>query len=306
LAQSDSLPPPGQVVDVGSYALHYLLMGDAQTGPTVVLENSRGSDHMEWFHIQREVASFAPVLSYDHAGLGWSQPSPHTPTPDRIAHDLHALLTCAAIKGPYISVGASAGGIYARRFVYHYRDSVAGLVLVDSAHENQESRFPPAYLEARQPMHDEIHAMLEKNASLTHEELVALYCEQYPGLFSESGPYPPDILAQIIDRLTPECMAASRDETLALDDFLRSGQEPAPLGDLPLIVLQATQRPPVPGIPGELPAMAHQVWLTLQAELAALSTASALIPVECGHAIARQKPEVVIAAIRQMVGQAGS
>lgn len=301
MTQPHPLQPPGQVVDIGGYSLHFLLMGDTHAGPTVILESTRGSEHIEWFRIQRQVASFARVLSYDRAGLGWSQPSPHVPTPDRIAHDLHALLTRAAINGPYILVGASAGGIYVRRFAYHYRDSVAGLVLVDSAHENQESRFPPAYIEARLPQSKEIHADLEKAASLTHSELVEMYRVNYPSLFSESGPYPPDIRAQIIDRLTPESMVASRDETLALDEFLCSGQEPAPLGDLPLIVLEATLRPPVPGIPQELSAMAHQVWLTLQAELAALSTAGTLIPVECGHAIAMQKPDAVIAAIRQIV-----
>ena len=301
MTQSPPLPPPGQLVDVGGYALHYLLMGETHNGPTVILVSTRGSEHLEWFRIQREVASFARVLSYDRAGLGWSQPSSHTPTPDQTARDLHDLLTRAAIDGPYIVVGASAGGIYARRFVTRYPDGVAGLVLVDSAHEAQESRFPPAYIAARQPQRDEMHAALEKTASLTHAELVEKYRVEFPILFTETGPFPPDIGAQIVDRLTPECMAAGRDETLALDAFLSSGQEPAPLGDLPLIVLEATQRPPVPGIPDDLNAAAHQVWLSLQAELAALSTAGTLIPVDCGHAIAMLKPDVVIEAIRQMV-----
>jgi pimeloyl-ACP methyl ester carboxylesterase len=46
-------------------------------------------------------------------------------------HELHALLDKAGIPGPYVLVGHSYGGNVARLYVAHYREQVAGMVLVD-------------------------------------------------------------------------------------------------------------------------------------------------------------------------------
>jgi pimeloyl-ACP methyl ester carboxylesterase len=59
-----------------------------------------------------------------------------------MALELHALLTKAGIPGPYILVGHSLGGPVARQFAVKYPAEVAGLVMVDSAHEQQIKYFP--------------------------------------------------------------------------------------------------------------------------------------------------------------------
>jgi pimeloyl-ACP methyl ester carboxylesterase len=48
------------------------------------------------------------------------------------AHELRLLLQGAGVKGPYVVVGASAGGPLARIFARQFRDDVAGMVLVDA------------------------------------------------------------------------------------------------------------------------------------------------------------------------------
>ena len=53
-----------------------------------------------------------------------------------IVADLHALLTAAAIPGPYVLAGHSFGGLVARLYAATYPDEVVGLVLVDAAHED--------------------------------------------------------------------------------------------------------------------------------------------------------------------------
>jgi len=57
-----------------------------------------------------------------------------------MAADLHALLTAAEIPPPYVLAGHSIGGIVARRFCARHPEAVAGIVLLDSSHENQMLR----------------------------------------------------------------------------------------------------------------------------------------------------------------------
>src|SRR5262245_38703587 len=69
-------PPPGHMVDVGGYQMHYISMGTpSQTKPTVVLDAGMGEFSLDWSLVQPEIAQFAHVISYDRTGLGWSDAS---------------------------------------------------------------------------------------------------------------------------------------------------------------------------------------------------------------------------------------
>jgi hypothetical protein len=61
-------------------------------------------------------------------------------TADEIVADLHGLLHAASIREPYVLVAHSIGGIYTRKYADLYLAEVAGVVLVDSAHEEQFTR----------------------------------------------------------------------------------------------------------------------------------------------------------------------
>jgi pimeloyl-ACP methyl ester carboxylesterase len=58
-----------------------------------------------------------------------------------ISNELHLLLDMAGIKGPYVLVGHSFGGFNVRLFANAYPKDTAGLVLVDSSHEQQFERL---------------------------------------------------------------------------------------------------------------------------------------------------------------------
>src|SRR5207253_3292277 len=75
------------------------------------------------------------------AGVGWSDPPFAPRTSTSIADDLHELLHRASVAPPYVLVGSSIGGEYARVFTAKYPTEVAGLVLVDSSHPDQHE--PP-------------------------------------------------------------------------------------------------------------------------------------------------------------------
>jgi pimeloyl-ACP methyl ester carboxylesterase len=83
---------------------------------------------------------FADVCSYDRLGLGRSDKLGVAHTADEIVADLHGLLHAASIREPYVLVAHSIGGIYSRKYADLYPAEVAGIVLVDSAHEDQFTR----------------------------------------------------------------------------------------------------------------------------------------------------------------------
>jgi pimeloyl-ACP methyl ester carboxylesterase len=127
-------PAPGRLVDVGGYRLHLNCTGNIS--PTVVLIAGAGDFSFDWGLVQADVTRFARVCSYDRAGFAWSDPGPTPNTMRQEAYELHALLRAAGIKGPYVLVGHSIGGLIARIYAEHYATEVSGIVLVDATHED--------------------------------------------------------------------------------------------------------------------------------------------------------------------------
>ena len=122
-------PPPGRLIGLGSHRLHLLESG--RGSPTIVLEAGLMSTVLSWSGLQRELAGSFRVVSYDRAGLGWSDMGPMPRTADRIVDELHALLERAAIPPPYVLVGHSFGGLTMPLFAARFPDEVSGVVLVD-------------------------------------------------------------------------------------------------------------------------------------------------------------------------------
>ena len=112
---------------------------DGQAGSTkatVVLIAGGGRTAKDWSKVQPAVSRFARVCSYDRAGLGKSdQAASKLQSVDEIVDDLHELLQASGETGPFILVGHSIAGIYVRTFVTRFPGDVAGLVFVDSSHE---------------------------------------------------------------------------------------------------------------------------------------------------------------------------
>ncbi len=151
-------------LDVGGYKLYINCEGRALKGvPVVVMDAGMGNSSESWLGIQPKVAEFSRVCIYDRAGLGNSDPSTHTQTTTQIAVDIHNLLARAGVPGPLVLVGHSLGGINARMYASMYPREVIGMVLVDSAHEEQFARmgalipeeikkqFPPSAFEPMGP-----------------------------------------------------------------------------------------------------------------------------------------------------------
>jgi pimeloyl-ACP methyl ester carboxylesterase len=130
-------PVRGQIVDAGGHRVRMIVSGAGNPGPTVILEcGIGGSTASSWAWEQRGVGRFAPVVSYDRAGLGSSDPGPMPRDGERLVTELHTALGHAGLAAPYVFVGHSYGGLLARIFTEKYPDEVAGVVLVESSHPN--------------------------------------------------------------------------------------------------------------------------------------------------------------------------
>jgi pimeloyl-ACP methyl ester carboxylesterase len=141
-------PPPGRMIDIGGHRLHILEMGAARAGvPTLILEAGLMSTVMSWTGLQQRLAEKYRVVSYDRAGLGWSDLGPMPRDADRIADELHTLLARAAIAPPYVLVGHSFGGLMAPNFAARYPNEVAGLVLIDAVAAGEWN--PPSDADAK-------------------------------------------------------------------------------------------------------------------------------------------------------------
>jgi pimeloyl-ACP methyl ester carboxylesterase len=123
-------PPPGRLVAVDGHQRHLFCTGTGT--PTVILEEGAGGASLNWVWIQRKVAATTRVCSYDRPGYGWSDPSDTPRDAETVGRELDALLKSADEKGPFIVVGHSLGGAYARMFAAQQRNNVVGLVLVDA------------------------------------------------------------------------------------------------------------------------------------------------------------------------------
>jgi pimeloyl-ACP methyl ester carboxylesterase len=100
---------------------------------------------------------------------------------------------------------------------------------------------------------------------------------------------------------------ADHPEGLTFDAFRASMAEvrdsKRSLGDMPLVVLtHGTEGPPPPGVSAELSAQMARVWREMQSELPRLSSNSAhFIAENSGHYIHEDSPQLVVAAVQEVV-----
>lgn len=280
-------PMPGQLIDVGGYKMHIDCTG--QGTPTVILDSGLGDSYISWNKVQPGIAQFARVCSYDRAGLGYSDSSPHSRTSKDIAEELHTLLHNVGISSPYILVGHSMGGYDVRLYASLYRSEIAGMVLVDASHPEQQKRFPAALndMDAGWVREQEF---LEFTTPLGIPRLLG-FC------------------AHEVEARAAECnFHSEREGVLELKAFPESAAQTAAtgsLGDLPLVALSHDPDKPQPDLPEDLVKPINDAWQQMQTELSHLSTrGTRVVAKNSGHYIQLDRPELVIEAVHDVVGQA--
>lgn len=280
--------PPGRLVDVGGGGgginMHIYCTGEGS--PTVVLDAGLNGGTMSWAKVQEQVSNHTRVCSYDRAGMSWSEPGPKPRTYMRIADELHALLQAAGEEGPYVLVGHSVGAHTVRFFVQKYPTDVAGIVLVDPAHEKILST-------ELIPTIQQIQRGYTFYAQLGFWRYIL-----NPGFII--GGEGPNVPAEIINNLevvySPKSLHTAADELAAMYETVRALNTTNIMGawgDKPTIVLSADNE--IAQLTG---ALEHHK------ELASLSTRGEQVLVPGGHNIHYEHPKVVAEAIVNIVNTA--
>ena len=276
-------PPPGRLLEIDGRLAHIHCTGSGS--PTILLESGlddRGS--WSWAGMQHELSRISRVCAYDRAGMLWSEPGEDPRDAERIADDLHALLTAASEDPPYVMVGHSFGGLLIRVFDDLHPGEAVGFVFVDASHPEQEHRFP-----------EEVREVMREADSEPRRRWLFRILAPYRILTGER----PTPRTAYWWRTFPEGVLAESEAAAAiLEQAGRTGQ----LGDRPLVVLTSGIAPVLHGISEQGNAAFRRTLLELHAELARLSTNSNHRIVEgAGHYIHRDRPEAVAAAIRDVV-----
>ena len=250
-----------KVVAVGPHRLTATVFGVGS--PVVVIEPGYGGAAAAWRDFAAELAADTTVVTYDRAPYGSSSAAVDGRTPREVAADLRGLLAGLGLAGPFVLVGHSSGGRIVRQFAAQHPDLVAGMVLVDSSHEDQQHRLAGSL-----PWRMRLGEALEA-----------------PRL--------------LLGWRNPMSLARRRSQAREFRALARQTAAdiplaPGALGDKPLVVLtRAAGSPPDP---------MWQGWHELQTEFAKLSADSRhLIADSDDHFLHLSRPALVLEAVRSIV-----
>jgi len=249
-----------QLVDVGGHRLEALRAGTGE--PTVVFEAGLGDSLDTWAPVWPGVAAYTTVVAYSRAGFGRSEPGGPEHTARRAVLELHQLLTGLHLHPPYVLVARSYGGILARLYTSLYPGDVAGLVLVEGAHEQQVQRW----------------GMIDSS---------------YPAAFRK-------FFDSVLAILPPGPQAAEIRETMRIQ-AAGAVEGLTPLPDIPIAVLTSMKSDSTAQYVNGT-ARGHEVWRALHDEWFLRSRNGIHIETSrSGHDLQHEEPQLVLDAIRFVV-----
>jgi len=168
----DPMPPLGTRLAVGGRDLWFLRSGTG--GPAVVFLSGAGAIGLDYLNVHEGAARGTTSVIYDRAGTGWSDAVELPRTAREVTSELRDLLVAAGIPAPYLLVGHSLGGAYARRYAQRFPHEVAGLLLLDPLHEDSAKYWP-----------EEVRKSGEQMKNMPLPELPEAVLEAYRGLFEQ-------------------------------------------------------------------------------------------------------------------------
>ncbi len=223
-----ALPPVGRYYEVEGRRL--LMHQSGSGGPPVVFLAGGGAVGLDYLNVQQHAAELTTSVIYDRAGTGWSDSIDLPRALGEVTGELRALLRVAEVPPPYVMVGHSLGGLYARHYAQRFSSEVAGLVLLDPAHEEYNAYMPKELVDQ--------WAAWDTSEALP-EELPTELIQFYRALFEqEMTDWPEEIRQILVERhVSLDWLRAGLQEAMNVeqlyDEIRNAGQMP----DLQLIIL---------------------------------------------------------------------
>jgi pimeloyl-ACP methyl ester carboxylesterase len=283
--------PDGEFARVGDHQLHYVKKGTG--GPTVVFESGLDlGGHIPWLHIQNEISKYTTTISYDRAGILWSERGGNPKTGRAMSQELKELLTKTQCPEPYILVAHSMAGVILRRFIQENKDQIAGIVFIDVTHPNQ-----------RKAMEERLNEKVES------PDTRILKFFFFTGIYrlKNKSPYRSLASNDTVNLLSSKnrylSLRASMEELDNLPDLQDEANTDMTFGNIPLTVISSDPtvtkiRFPDSGMYNAYVSLRKE----LQKDLLNLSARSTwYFAGESGHYVHHCQPEIVMAQIRKMI-----
>lgn len=221
-------PPVGSFSDVDGRRLFTHRSGDGE--PAVVLLPGAGAVGLDYWNLHEASSAFAVTILYDRAGTGWSERIPLPRSSAEATDELRSLLTLSEIPAPYVLVGHSLGGLYARHFAQRFPEDVAGLVLLDPAHEDMRAHMPKEVVENWDSWDPEQSAEIE-----LPQELLQFYRSLF---LEEMAAWPSEIREALADaHASPAWIRVGAREASNLNHLYTEVRAAGPWPDIRTILL---------------------------------------------------------------------
>ncbi|MFF8787465.1 alpha/beta fold hydrolase [Streptomyces sp. NPDC015125] len=228
---TEAAPPLGRYYEVGGRRL--LVHRSGSGSPSVVFLPGAGTAGLDYWNVQSRAAELTTSVVYDRAGTGWSDRVELPRTSVEVTDELRRLLRTAGVPAPYLLVGHSLGGLYARHYATRFPDEVSGLLLLDPAHEDYNAYMPRQLVDQWESW-DPDQAMPDE----LPDELVQLYRDLFA---QELTDWPEEVREPLIERrVSPEWLRVGIQEVKNIDQLYDEMRHAGPMPDVPLIVLTAT------------------------------------------------------------------
>lgn len=297
--------PPGRMIDVAGQQLHVVSAGRGD--PPVLFEAGIAASSLSWTAVMREVAGFTTAWAYDRAGLGWSAPPRSPRTVERMLSELRGVLTVAAGRAPVVLVGHSFGAFLSLVYASRHPRDIAALVLVDPPTEWQHMTARQARM-LRGAIHLSRFGGVLARLGVVRASL-ALLTGGAPGIPRRGirilGPAVARTLEHLVGEVRklpedvhpivqahwcePKCFRAMADHLGALRETAAAAGGNIDLGDMPLVIVSGGAQP--------------EDVLADHGRLAGLSRHGRhVVAANSGHWVQLDRPDVVIAAIREVIG----
>ena len=129
-----SIEKTEKMINVGGRKLHCCVYG--KDSPTVILVSGFRAPQSYWNTVIPELADVTTVVTYDRPGYGKSELGSLPLHGKQTSKELNILLEKLNVPEPFILVGHSYGGRIVRLFASMYPETLGGLILEDTQHED--------------------------------------------------------------------------------------------------------------------------------------------------------------------------
>lgn len=278
-------------LDRGSRMLSWVEAGAGES--TIVLEAGAMSPVVSYAAVFTALVPDHRVIAYDRAGYGFSDPVPFGV--DQQVGDLLAVLEAVGPK-PCVAVGHSWGGLLIQLAAWQRPDLISGLVLIDPADERLWMALDSdTFVEiATHPSRVASAGDDPRSAGVRREE------GELADDIGRSVQADLDVVKLVVDACrsylkTDEQLFAYLDELPAIFDELNelvAQRANAQWPRVPTILLTATK---------DRPAESTKTIIPLHEEVCTRARGRHIVVPDAGHYIHVDKPELVIACIRDVV-----